>query len=76
MSELCKYSKIKFDVQMLSWKKGGIEEDGVWAKYWYQNLHNSEGFSPLNKPNEEINVNQSELLEQATYYYHQLISLS
>ena len=77
LSELCKYSKIKFDVQMLSWKKGGIEEDGVWAKYWYQNLHNSEGFSPcVNKPNEEINVNQSELLEQATYYYHQLISLS
>ena len=33
LSELCKYSKIKFDVQMLSWKKGGIEEDGVWAKY-------------------------------------------
>ena len=29
---------------MLNWDRGGIKEDGVWAKYWYENVHKSEGF--------------------------------
>tara|TARA_Y100000768_G_scaffold14326_1_gene10005 strand:- start:2035 stop:2754 length:720 start_codon:yes stop_codon:yes gene_type:complete len=75
LSDVCEFSKMKFNSQMLSWRKGGIVEDGVWAKYWYKNVHNSDGFSPwVNKPSEEINANQFELLEQATHYYQQLIS--
>ena len=75
LSAICKFSKMKFNPLMLSWRKGGIVEDGVWAKYWYKNIHNSDGFSPwVNKPSEEINANQIELLEQATHYYKQLIS--
>ena len=75
LSDICEFSKMKFNPQMLSWRKGGIVEDGVWAKYWYKNVHNSAGFSPwVNKPSEEINANQFELLEQATHYYQQLIS--
>ena len=75
LSDVCKFSKMKFNPLMLSWRKGGIVEDGVWAKYWYKNVHNSDGFSPwVNKPSEEINANQFELLEQATHYYQQLIS--
>ena len=75
LSDICEFSKMKFNSQMLSWRKGGIVEDGVWAKYWYKNVHNSDGFSSwLNKPSEEINANQFELLEQATHYYQQLIS--
>ena len=75
LSDVCEFSKMKFNPQMLSWRKGGIVEDGVWAKYWYKNVHNSDGFSPwVNKSSEEINANQFELLEQATHYYQQLIS--
>ena len=75
LSEVCEFSKMKFNPHMLSWRKGGIVEDGVWAKHWYQNIHNSDGFSQwVNKSSEEINANQFELLEQATHYYQQLIS--
>ena len=75
LSDLCEFSKMKFNPQMLSWRKGGIVEDGVWSKYWYKNVHNSDGFSSwVNKPSEEINANQFELLEQSTHYYQQLIS--
>ena len=75
LSDVCKFSKMKFNPQMLSWRKGGIVEDGVWAKYWYKNVHNSDGFSPwVNKPSEEINANQFELLEEAKHYYQHLIS--
>ena len=77
LSDVCKFSKLKFNPQMLSWKKGGIVEDGVWAKYWYQNLHNSDGFSPwVNKSSEEINSNNFVVFEHATHYYQQLISFS
>ena len=38
--DLCDFSEIKFHSKMLSWKKGGIAEDGIWAKYWYKNVHN------------------------------------
>ena len=75
LSDVCEFSKMKFYSRMLSWRKGGIVEDGLWSKYWYKNVHNSDGFSPwVNKSSEEINANQFELLEQATHYYQQLIS--
>ena len=77
LSDLCDFAKINFHSKMLSWKKGGIAEDGIWAKFWYKNVHNSNSFSPWeSKPNEAVDNNHSILLEQATHYYHQLISLS
>ena len=75
LKKICDFSNIKFSKKMLSWPKGGNIADGVWAKYWYKNVHNSDGFSPwVNKPSEEINANQFELLEEAKHYYQQLIS--
>jgi hypothetical protein len=29
---------------MLSWKPGPRLEDGIWAKHWYANVHQSTGF--------------------------------
>ena len=75
LNDVCEFSKKKFNPQMLSWRKGGIVEDGVWSKYWYKNVHNSDGFSPcVNKSSEEIYANQFELLEEAKHYYQKLIS--
>ena len=39
LSKLCGLLKINFYEEMLSWPKGGIKEDGVWAKHWYKNVH-------------------------------------
>jgi len=46
MIALCDRLGINFDRAMLSWKPGPRPEDGVWAKYWYQNVHKSSGFEP------------------------------
>ena len=46
LSELCNKIGIPFDKKMLEWTKGPKKEDGVWAKYWYQNIHKSTGFLP------------------------------
>ncbi|HLT48887.1 MAG TPA: hypothetical protein VKZ90_00425, partial [Aequorivita sp.] len=45
LKKLCGLLNIPFSEKMLQWKKGGIAEDGIWAKHWYKNVHNSEGFA-------------------------------
>jgi hypothetical protein len=44
LSELCRRLGIPFEEAMLSWKRGARPEDGVWAKHWYRNVHQSNGF--------------------------------
>jgi len=53
--QLCLKLGIPFDEQMLSWPAGARPEDGVWAKYWYHNVHNSTGFQPYN-PKERVTL--------------------
>ena len=43
---LCERLNVPFDNGMLSWDAGPRPEDGVWAPYWYTNVHASTGFSP------------------------------
>ena len=44
LQRLCQALSIPFDKNMLSWEKGGIPEDGVWADVWYKNVHQTTGF--------------------------------
>lgn len=46
LRSLCSHLGIRFEEGMLSWPSGGRTEDGVWAHYWYQNVHASTGFAP------------------------------
>jgi hypothetical protein len=41
---LCSAVGVAFDMAMLSWARGGRETDGVWAKYWYQEVERSTKF--------------------------------
>jgi len=43
---LCDALGIGFDPAMLSWPPGPRPSDGVWAKYWYDNVWKSTGFGP------------------------------
>ena len=73
LEKICAFSNIKFSKKMLSWPKGGITEDGVWAKYWYENVHNSTGFN-VGKSQEEtqIPVKYNSLYKEANFYYNNL----
>ncbi len=46
LQQLCTSLGLAFDSAMLSWPKGARAEDGIWAKYWYKNVHSSTGFAP------------------------------
>ena len=69
LQKICKTLDIPFTKDMLSWQKGGIKEDGVWAQYWYSNVHNSTGFAIQKTSGETIPQPLQSVLNQALTYY-------
>ena len=69
LQKICKTLDIPFTKDMLSWQKGGIQEDGVWAQYWYENVHNSTGFAIQKKSRHMVPDSLQNVLGQALVYY-------
>jgi hypothetical protein len=69
---LCDAVGVEFDLAMLSWPPGLCETDGIWAKYWYDEVARSRSFQPY-KPREG-NVPESlrEICERCRECYEQL----
>jgi hypothetical protein len=74
LRELCQQLDIPFDAAMLKWKKGPIPEDGVWAKYWYRNVHNSTGLQAQQPMTIELEEQYRPLYQEALFYYERLKS--
>lgn len=72
LRKLCNSIGISFDEAMLSWEKGPRPEDGVWAKYWYQNVHQSTGFKPYQPKTEPFPEELKPLLEKCRPIYEKL----
>lgn len=49
LRQLCTRLGLPFDEAMLHWPAGPRPYDGVWAPYWYHNVHKSTGFEPYNE---------------------------
>lgn len=69
LKKLCDLLNISFSKKMLQWKKGGIPEDGIWAKHWYGNVHNSEGFALQKSSSQPLPEHLQPLLKDALPYY-------
>ncbi len=72
LKKLCDLLKISFSEKMLSWKKGGIPEDGIWAKNWYGSVHKSKGFSIQKSSSQPLPKHLDPLLKEALPYYETL----
>ena len=66
---ICERLDIPFDEKMLAWRKGGIPEDGIWAKHWYSNVHNSEGFAVQKSSSQALAPHLEPLLKDALPFY-------
>lgn len=71
LTDLCTALHIPFDANMLTWDAGPIEEDGVWAPWWYENVHQSTGFSKSFSENPFPSFSQG-LLDEALPHYEYL----
>ena len=69
LRKLCDRLEIPFQEQMLSWAKGGIPEDGLWARHWYSNVHNTTGFKVQQNKRVNIPPKLGPLLAAANPYY-------
>jgi hypothetical protein len=69
---LCDAVGVEFDQAMLSWPPGLRETDGIWAKYWYDEVARSTSFQP-HKPREGVVPDRfREIYEQCRECYEQL----
>jgi len=76
LEKLCFFLRIPFEEKMLEWEKGGRKEDGVWARYWYKNVHNSTGFLPYIKKETNLEDSNLRLSEKCQPYYEFLANKS
>lgn len=58
LQALCKALELTWEKRMMHWRPGPRPEDGVWAKYWYQGIHQSSGWEarPLVRQNGPANL--------------------
>jgi hypothetical protein len=76
LKELCRECAISFQGSMLAWQAGPKPYDGVWAKYWYENVHRSTGFERQKTSSRALRDDLKPLYEQARYYYEKLLPFS
>lgn len=76
LSKVCLWVGIPFMKTMLHWTPGQKSYDGIWAKYWYSNVHTSSGFERQATSNRPLPAHLTKLNEQAQYYYKELLAFS
>lgn len=74
LQQVCVNLNIDFYEEMLSWPSGPKEYDGVWSKFWYQNVHKSIGFAPYTEKKEAFPERIKPLLDECLPYYNQLLT--
>jgi hypothetical protein len=72
LSKVCAALGLPFEEAMLSWPKGGIREDGIWAKHWYANVHDSTGFERQPTSERPLPDHCKALYEEVLPYYKKL----
>jgi hypothetical protein len=73
LKKICKRIGISFDYNMLHWKKGSRSEDGLWAEFWYDNIHNSTKFMEYRAKTEPFPTDLNPLLNACIPCYNELI---
>lgn len=76
LKTLCEEIRIPFEEAMLSWERGPRPEDGVWAPYWYESVHDSTGFIPYRPKNKPVPGHLKPLLDECMPIYRELSNLA
>ncbi len=72
LSQLCETVGVGFNDAMLSWPPGIRDTDGVWAKYWYQEVETSTGFRPYRAKDLAVPKELGSLVEACRELYEKL----
>ncbi|MEY2440070.1 MAG: hypothetical protein QOI34_1455 [Verrucomicrobiota bacterium] len=69
---LCHAIGVEFERAMLSWPPGLRETDGIWAKYWYDEVARSTSFQPYRRKEEHIPERLRKIYEACRECYERL----
>jgi hypothetical protein len=69
---LCEAVGVEFECAMLSWPRGVRETDGIWGKYWYDEVAKSTSFQPYRPKNEPVPDRLREIHNQCREFYERL----
>ncbi len=69
LRKVCRRLGLAFEPAMHRWKAGPIPEDGIWAKHWYHNLHQSTGFEAYRRKKAVFPPQLVDLLNECKPYY-------
>jgi hypothetical protein len=69
---LCDVIGVEFNNAMLSWPPGLRDTDGVWAKYWYDEVATSTSFQPYRPKNEPVPERLREIHDRCRECYDRL----
>jgi len=72
LAQLCEAVGLAFDESMLAWPAGPKPYDGVWARYWYDGVHQSTGWKPYVRKDVQLNDAVRPVLDQAMPLYEKL----
>jgi hypothetical protein len=75
---LCDAIGVEFNQAMLSWPPGLRDTDGIWAKYWYDEVATSTSFQPYRPKNELVPERLREIYDRCRecydrFYQHRLL---
>jgi hypothetical protein len=76
LKKLCAAMEIPFYECMLHWQAGARPEDGIWAKYWYTNVHRSTRFAPQKEDERALPAHLEPLCRQLQPVYDKLLEVS
>ncbi|MBA3233198.1 MAG: HAD family hydrolase [Propionibacteriales bacterium] len=69
---MCEWVGLPFTDDMLSWRAGPRDSDGVWAPYWYAAVQRSTGFEPYRHREVHLNKEAAAVAAECLPYYERL----
>ena len=76
LTQLCERVGIPFQKSMLTWPPGPKPYDGIWAPYWYSNVHRSRGFEKQSTSSRLLPDHLEELYQHSKLLYEKLLPFS
>jgi len=76
LEKLCLAIPIPYQPCMQTWTAGPRKEDGIWAEYWYHNLHKTSGFVKSAPKKVDVPNALKPICDEAMKYYNELYKVS
>jgi hypothetical protein len=76
LTKVCARCGLEFEQRMAHWPAGPKAYDGIWARHWYVNVHNSTGFQKQTTRSRRLPEHLHNLCAEAQQFYEKLLPFS